>query len=80
MLFTRICRNIFRIDIVPDAYRVLPGLMVCLALKQFYPVLAQLPESVVKGVRTTVGCAGRTIPNKELRFPNGAHGTPYISF
>ena len=36
--------------------------------------------SVAKGVRTTVGCAMRTIPNKELRFPNGAHGAPYIIF
>ena len=38
-----------------------------------------LPEvGVAKGVRATVGCAVRTILNKELRFPNGAHGAPYL--
>ena len=34
------------------------------------------PEGVAKGVRTTVGCAMRTIPNKGLRIPNGAHSAP----
>jgi len=28
----------------------------------------------------SVGCAVRTIQIKELRFPNGAHGAPYIVF
>jgi len=28
-------------------------------------------------LQNNVGCAVRTIPNKELRFPNGAHGAPY---
>ena len=38
------------------------------------------PEGVAKDIRATVGCAVRTIPNKELRLPNGAHGAPYIAF
>ena len=38
------------------------------------------PEDVAKDIRATVGCAVRTIPNKELRLPNGAHGAPYIAF
>jgi len=38
------------------------------------------PEGVAKDIRATVGCAVRTIPNKELRFLNGAHGAPYIAF
>ena len=38
------------------------------------------PESIAKDIRATVGCAVRTIPNKELRLLNGAHGAPYIAF
>jgi hypothetical protein len=38
------------------------------------------PEGVAKDIRATVGCAVRTIPNKESRLPNGAHGAPYIAF
>jgi hypothetical protein len=38
------------------------------------------PEGVAKDIRALVGCAVRTIPNKELRLPNGAHGAPYIAF
>ena len=38
------------------------------------------PEGVAKDIRATVGCAVRTIANKELRHPNGAHGAPYIAF
>jgi hypothetical protein len=39
-----------------------------------------LPEAVAKDIRATVGCAVRTIPNRELRLSNGAHGAPYIAF
>jgi len=38
------------------------------------------PEDVTKVIRSTVGCTVRTIPNKKLRLPNGAHGAPYIAF
>jgi len=37
------------------------------------------PEGVAKDIRATVGCAVRTIPNKELRLLSGAHGAPYIA-
>jgi hypothetical protein len=40
----------------------------------------QPPEGVAKEIRATAACAVRTIPNKELRLPNGAHGAPYIAF
>lgn len=33
-----------------------------------------------QGVRHTVGCAMRTIENKQLRLLNGAHGAPYVAF
>lgn len=48
-------------------------------------VLASLPdmliaEAVAKDIRAPVGCAVRTIPDKELRLSNGAHGAPYFAF
>ena len=52
-------------------------------IERFTPTLHKSPlppEGLAKDIRATVGCAVRTILNRELRLPNGAHGAPYIAF
>ena len=60
------------------AIRVRASLPVCSS--DLPHTFANSEQRVAKDIRALVGCAVRTIANKELRLPNGAHGAPYIAF